>query len=154
MYLMLQPSVNINSLSFMFQDGGGLLAAAGGGGGEGRGWGGRGEAQLAMPFEGDSLGLRCLPGNGSELGCPFCGFISRGKNFRQNLQNHLLTHTGEKPYQCSECPMRCLKKSNLKRHMQRQHHTLTSLPLSRLASGDNFDQNIRWRSLELMVAAV
>ena len=46
-----------------------------------------------------------------------CGFISRGVNYRQNLQNHMLTHTGEKPHQCPECPMRFLKKSNLKRHM-------------------------------------
>lgn len=137
-----KPSANTNSLSFMFQDGGGLLAAAGGGGGEGRGWGGRGEAQLVMPLEGDSLGLRCSPRNGSELCCPFCGFTSRGINSRQNLHNHLLTHTGEKPYQCSECPMRCLKKSNLKRHMLRQHHSLTSVPMPRAASGVNADHNI------------
>lgn len=132
---------NTNALSFIFQDSSGVLAAAGGGGEEGRGWEGRGEAQLLVPFEGDTLNLRCLPGNGSGVGCPFCGFISRGINTRQNLHNHLLTHTGEKPFQCSECPMRFLKKSNLKRHMLRHHHSHGAIP-AEATSNIPFDHSI------------
>lgn len=136
-------SADTNALSFVFQDGSGVLAAAGGGRGEGRGWGGRGEAQLLVPLEGEPLGLRCPPGSGSEVGCPFCGFISRGINSRQNLHNHLLTHTGEKPYQCSECPMRCLKKSNLKRHMLRHHHSLGGAPSPGASAGIPSDHSTR-----------
>ncbi|KAK8749259.1 hypothetical protein OTU49_015761, partial [Cherax quadricarinatus] len=88
-------------------------------------WGGRGDARLLMHLEAD---LNLKGPVSAELRCPFCGFVSRGINSRQNLHNHLLTHTGEKPFKCSVCPMRCLKKSNMKRHMLRHHPPAGSIP--------------------------
>lgn len=115
--------------------------AAGGDRGEGRGHGGRGEAHLVMPLV-DVQGWRCMPGNASELCCSLCGFVSRGINSRQNLQHHMLTHTGEKPYQCAECSVRFLKKSNLKRHIHRQHLSLNSVHVPRAAARVDSERNI------------
>ncbi|MCL4129720.1 UNVERIFIED_CONTAM: hypothetical protein GTU68_007341 [Idotea baltica] len=36
---------------------------------------------------------------------------------KQNLKNHLLTHSAIKPFKCSECSYECIKKSNLKLHL-------------------------------------
>lgn len=49
-----------------------------------------------------------------------------GKKFSQfwNLKIHKNIHTGERPYQCSLCPERFSDPSNLKKH-QRRHHPQT-----------------------------
>lgn len=49
-----------------------------------------------------------------------------GKKFSQiwNLKIHRNIHTGERPYQCSLCPERFSDPSNLKKH-QKRHHTQT-----------------------------
>ena len=60
------------------------------------------------------------------LRCSLCGFFSQGVNRKQNFQQHMRTHTGEKPFQCHLCPMRCLKKGNLKRHLRTTHFDSTS----------------------------
>uniref|UniRef100_A0A3Q2UX05 C2H2-type domain-containing protein n=1 Tax=Haplochromis burtoni TaxID=8153 RepID=A0A3Q2UX05_HAPBU len=46
-----------------------------------------------------------------------------GKKFSQlwNLKIHRNIHTGERPYQCSLCPEKFSDPSNLKKHLKRHH---------------------------------
>jgi uncharacterized Zn-finger protein len=55
--------------------------------------------------------------------CPFCPKISGTKH---NMQNHIRTHTGEKPFICTFCPYACSTKGNLKTHVANKHHNETS----------------------------
>ncbi|XP_047221194.1 zinc finger protein 341 isoform X2 [Girardinichthys multiradiatus] len=56
-----------------------------------------------------------LKGKGPKLKCNFCDkFFS--KNF--DLQQHIRSHTGEKPFQCIVCGRAFAQKSNVKKHMQ------------------------------------
>ena len=50
-----------------------------------------------------------------KLKCQYCnkGFL---KNF--DLQQHMRSHTGEKPFQCIVCGRAFAQKSNVKKHMQ------------------------------------
>ncbi|KAL3216798.1 hypothetical protein MRX96_032809 [Rhipicephalus microplus] len=47
--------------------------------------------------------------------CPTCNLRCTSTN---QLEIHMRTHTGERPYACSLCPRRFAKQVNLKRHMQ------------------------------------
>ncbi|XP_063612797.1 longitudinals lacking protein, isoforms H/M/V-like isoform X1 [Penaeus indicus] len=59
--------------------------------------------------------------SGGVLVCPVCGKTAQGRNRRQNMDNHMLTHTGERPFQCSMCPYRASQQGNLKRHLRAVH---------------------------------
>ncbi|XP_056130663.1 zinc finger protein 341 [Lampris incognitus] len=56
-----------------------------------------------------------LKGKGPKLKCNFCEKIF-SKNF--DLQQHIRSHTGEKPFQCIVCGRAFAQKSNVKKHMQ------------------------------------
>uniref|UniRef100_A0A8C6WY91 Zinc finger protein 341 n=1 Tax=Neogobius melanostomus TaxID=47308 RepID=A0A8C6WY91_9GOBI len=56
-----------------------------------------------------------LKGKGPKLKCNFCDKIFC-KNF--DLQQHIRSHTGEKPFQCIVCGRAFAQKSNVKKHMQ------------------------------------
>ncbi|XP_041860773.1 zinc finger protein 341 [Melanotaenia boesemani] len=54
-------------------------------------------------------------GKGPKLKCNFCNKVF-SKNF--DLQQHIRSHTGEKPFQCIVCGRAFAQKSNVKKHMQ------------------------------------
>lgn len=53
--------------------------------------------------------------------CTVCGKQIIGRNRRQRLQYHLLTHTGEKTHICPYCPYKALLKFTLDRHVRSVH---------------------------------
>ncbi|XP_068606382.1 zinc finger protein 341 [Brachionichthys hirsutus] len=56
-----------------------------------------------------------LKGKGPKLKCNYCDKVF-SKNF--DLQQHIRSHTGEKPFQCIVCGRAFAQKSNVKKHMQ------------------------------------
>lgn len=53
--------------------------------------------------------------------CVACGKTFFGLNRKFLLKRHLITHTGEKPFQCPHCPHRANLKQNLEVHIKRKH---------------------------------
>ena len=51
-----------------------------------------------------------------KISCPYC---SRKFPWSSSLNRHILTHTGQKPYKCRECPLWFTTKSNCDRHVIR-----------------------------------
>ena len=52
------------------------------------------------------------------MSCPYCG---RKVPWASSLERHILTHTGQKPYRCTDCPLWFTTKSNCDRHIVRKH---------------------------------
>ncbi|XP_069953332.1 protein jim lovell isoform X2 [Cherax quadricarinatus] len=60
-------------------------------------------------------------GAGGELHCPICG---RASSRRDNLERHIRSHLGDKPFKCPYCTFRSQLKWNMKSHIERRHpHT-------------------------------
>ncbi|XP_037792378.1 zinc finger protein 219-like [Penaeus monodon] len=51
----------------------------------------------------------------------FCPVCPKGFRSKLDVERHLRTHTGEKPFQCPYCPHRSATKGNLKAHMRHIH---------------------------------
>lgn len=54
----------------------------------------------------------------SSLSCPSCSYVTHSK---QNLNRHLLYHTGARPFGCPYCDYRATTKQNALSHMRRRH---------------------------------
>ena len=55
------------------------------------------------------------PSDTSTFSCPFCSYITN-RYRRNNLEVHIRRHTGERPYQCSECSLQFVSSGDLKSH--------------------------------------
>ncbi|XP_066970950.1 longitudinals lacking protein, isoforms H/M/V-like isoform X40 [Macrobrachium rosenbergii] len=65
---------------------------------------------------GRGIGSRSeVPQTGKWHQCPYCPYFSVMKT---NLNNHIRTHTGEKPYLCPYCPSSFSQKGSLQNHIR------------------------------------
>ena len=66
------------------------------------------------------LSLQVIKGEKVAI-CSICGKGFKGRNRQQNLQQHILTHTGERPFSCPYCPYTARQQSHVKCHIFRMH---------------------------------
>ena len=70
----------------------------------------------------------------NKIPCPFC---SRSFPWSSSLKRHILTHTGDKPYKCPDCPLWFTTKSNCDRHLAERPYKCQMCPSSTFSSQSN-----------------
>lgn len=58
----------------------------------------------------------------SSSGKHLCKYCGKDLHFASRLREHLRTHTGERPYQCTLCNYRATQSGSLTRHIKSVHH--------------------------------
>ena len=76
------------------------------------------DSDHAITLADDAYALGCSQ---AALVCPICGKSVQGRNRRQNMENHMLIHTGVRPHKCSLCAYSSTQLGNLRRHMRNVH---------------------------------
>ena len=66
----------------------------------------------------NNLGKEPVKIGPQKYGCPFCSTIMGAPS---NMKQHILIHTGEKPFSCAFCELKTIQKSTLEKHMRRKH---------------------------------
>lgn len=66
----------------------------------------------------------------SALVCPICQKSVQGRNRRQNMENHMLIHTGVRPHKCPLCAYSSTQLGNLRRHMRNVHKIQQEIDVS------------------------
>lgn len=72
----------------------------------------------------------------SPVACDQCGKLFHGVNRKFLLNRHKITHTDNRPYQCSHCSYKANVSSNLLRHMRTVHAINTNVILPYITHDD------------------